>query len=207
VQQQHLLENNVLDWKNPYLGKYKALGSVINRGSVPFTSNSPDLAKRFVLEHLGMNLLDPKLKDIPTLIKKAMAYKMPESPMDKLVEWTKKHASNDADASEAVNLINFVIDQQARQQRAAAGVSLADLASNNLVGGKRGSIAVAGLEGRGKRVRKEGQTDIPNEERFSYAKQKTAGEKLAAEKVLLEKCQAATDKSLNKASCAFMGRL
>jgi hypothetical protein len=43
-------------------------------------------------------------------------------------------SSNDADASEAVNLINVVIhQQQARQQRTAAGASQADSA-DNLVG-------------------------------------------------------------------------
>jgi hypothetical protein len=111
-----------------------------------------------------MNLLDPKLKDIPTLVKQAMAHQMPESPVDQLiVEWTKKHLSNcDADASEAVNWINFVIDQQARQQRTAAGASQADSA-DDLVGRKRGSKAVAGLEGRRKRVQREGAADIPNE--------------------------------------------
>jgi hypothetical protein len=80
-----------------------ALGSVINRGSIPFTgADLPDIAKRFVFEHLGMNQNDAKLKDIPTLVKKVMTYEMPESPMTKLVECTKKHASNDADASEAM---------------------------------------------------------------------------------------------------------
>jgi hypothetical protein len=110
-----------------------------------------------------MNQNDAKLKDIPTLVKKVMTYEMPESPMTKLAEWTKKHASNDADASEVMHLINFVIDQSARQQRAVAGACQADSA-DSLVGGKRGSIAVAGIEGRRKRVQKEGETDIPNEE-------------------------------------------
>jgi hypothetical protein len=118
----------------------------------------------------------------------------------------KKHASNDADASEAMHLINFVIDQSARQQRAVEGVSQADSA-DSLVGGKRGSIAVAGIEGRRKGVRKEGETVIPNEERQAYIKQKTTGEKMAAGKVLMKNYQAETDKFLNKLSRTFMGRL
>jgi hypothetical protein len=82
-------ENNVSEWKSPYIGRDGALGSAINRGSVPFTGDLPDLAKRFVFEHLGMNLNDPELKDTPTLAKKAVMYKIPGSPMTKPVEWIK----------------------------------------------------------------------------------------------------------------------
>ena len=85
----------------------------------------------------------------------------------------KKQASNDADASEAVDFINSVIDQQARQKSAAADVSQANSA-NNLVGGtKRGS------NWRRNRVRREGETDISNEEGQAYPKPKTASEKRA----------------------------
>jgi hypothetical protein len=108
-------ENEVGLWQSPFIGKDSVLAQAVNRNSQDFSDSLPNLAKRFVLVHLGLSDKDPKLRDIPTLFRKAEEYRRPDSPVEKLMEWQKKHAVNDEDAEQAHKLFHHAVQQRARE--------------------------------------------------------------------------------------------
>jgi hypothetical protein len=83
-----------------------------------FSDSFPNLARRFVLEHLALNEKDPKLRerDIPTLLRKAEEDRRPESPVEKLMEWQQKHAANEEDAQQAHKLFHHAVQQRVRRE-------------------------------------------------------------------------------------------
>jgi hypothetical protein len=208
-------ENEVGLWKSPFIGKDSVLAQVVNRNSQGFSDSLPNLAKRFVLEHLGLNEKDPKLRDIPTLFRKAEAYRRPESPVEKLMEWQKKHAVNDEDAQQAHKLFHHAVQQRARemvarQQNQVSQFSIAPANAPNApwpqLPATPPSVYRRSQEN-SKRVRKEGDTPICQEDRDSYTKKRRTGEKLVAGKSLLDKYPESDDCKLDKKSRTFMARL
>jgi hypothetical protein len=143
----------------------------VNRNSQGFSDSLPNLARRFVLEHLALNEKDPKLRDIPALIRKAEECRRPESLVEKLMEWQQKHAANEEDAQQAHKLFHHAVQQRAREmvlrQQNQVSIAATLLAANSSWSPPQPPATPPSVcqqsQQNSKRVRKEGNTPVCQE--------------------------------------------